>query len=304
VQNAIFNEVHRKRYNLAEEAPICRGTLRGQFEYMSTLPTAWLVLEGSYDFPPHIDKSTKELFKECAKIHSIVPPANSVTGIISREQWQQHWKMVKEDTSLSPSRHQYGHYIAGADCNYISQFQPLHVYLAPKKGIALERWENGLLIMLEKMFGASLVLKLHAILLMEADFNAMNKEVYGVRMLEEARKYKLVLEEIFSEKNHTADNGHLAKTMFYNIVQQLRVPAAIASGDASNCYDCIAHTMALLIFQFFGVEDTAVTVMLKTIQEMKIFLRMAFGDSKEFAGSTIKVKTQGLGKGNGTFPAG
>jgi hypothetical protein len=35
---------------------------------------------------------------------------------------------------------------------------------------------------------------------MEADFNAMNKEVYGVRMLEVARKYKLIPEEIFSEK--------------------------------------------------------------------------------------------------------
>ncbi len=41
-----------------------------------------------------------------------------------------------------------------------------------------------------------LVSKLRAILLMEADFNAMNKEVYGVWMLEEARKYKLIPEEI------------------------------------------------------------------------------------------------------------
>jgi hypothetical protein len=61
-----------------------------------------------------------------------------------------------------------------------------------KKGIALERWANGLSVMFEKMFGTSLVSKLSAILLMEADFNAMNKEVYGARMLEEARKYKLV----------------------------------------------------------------------------------------------------------------
>jgi hypothetical protein len=29
---------------------------------------AWLVLEGSYDFSPDIDESTKELFEECAKI--------------------------------------------------------------------------------------------------------------------------------------------------------------------------------------------------------------------------------------------
>ncbi len=40
VQDAIFNKVHRKRYNLAEEAPICQGTLCGQFGYMATSPTA------------------------------------------------------------------------------------------------------------------------------------------------------------------------------------------------------------------------------------------------------------------------
>ncbi len=102
--------------------------------------------------------------------------------------------------------------------------------------------------MLEKMFGVRLVSKLQAILLMEADFYAMNKEVYGVRMLKEARKYKLIPEEIFSEKNCMANNGGLAKTLFYNIVCQLRVPVAIALVDASNCYDHIAHAMALLIF--------------------------------------------------------
>ncbi len=114
----------------------------------------------------------------------------------------------------------FGHYIAGADCDYISQFHALCVLLALKKGIVLERWSNGLLVMLEKTFGVCLVSKLRVILLMEADFNAMNKEVYGVRMLDTARKYKLVPEEIFSEKNRMADNGDLAKTLFYDIVRQ------------------------------------------------------------------------------------
>ena len=45
------------------------------------------------------------------------------------------------------------------------------------------------------------------------------------------------------------------------------------------------------------------TAMLETIQKMKFFLRMAFGGSNEFAGSTIEVKTQGLGQGNGASPA-
>ena len=68
VQNAIFNEVHRKRYNLSEEAPIRKGFLKGQFGYMLTLPTSRSVLDGSYDFPPDIDEATKELFDKCSKI--------------------------------------------------------------------------------------------------------------------------------------------------------------------------------------------------------------------------------------------
>jgi hypothetical protein len=104
-----------------------------------------------------------------------------------------------KDTSSSQSGLHFGHYIAGMDCDYILQFHALQVLLALKKGIALERWSNGLSVMLEKKFGVRLVSKLRAILLMEADFNAMNKEVYGVWMLDNARKYKLIPEEIFSK---------------------------------------------------------------------------------------------------------
>ncbi len=176
VQEAIFNEVHCKWYNLAEEAPICQGGLRGQFGYISTLPTTRTVLDGMYKFPPDMDEATRDLFEEIAQVQTIVP-LDSVTGVISRERWQQRWKKVKEDTPLSQSGLHFGHYIAGADCDYISHFHALRVLLALKKGIALERWSNGLSVMLEKMFGVHLVSKLRAILLMEADFNAMNKEV-------------------------------------------------------------------------------------------------------------------------------
>ena len=39
----------------------------------------------------------------------------------------------------------------------------------------------------------------------------------------------------------------------------------------------------------------AVSAMLETIQEMKFFLQTAYGDWKMFAGSSIEIKTQGLG---------
>ncbi len=82
------------------------------------------MLDGTYDFPPDIDVATKELFEEIANIHSIVPP-NLVTGVILKVRWQKRWKKVEEDTSSTYSGLHFGHYIAGADCDYISQFHTL-----------------------------------------------------------------------------------------------------------------------------------------------------------------------------------
>jgi hypothetical protein len=138
--------------------------------------------------------------------------------------------------------------------------------------------------MLEKVPGCSLVTKLWSILLMEADFNASNKIIYGIRMLENVRKYKLMLEEIYSKRNRLADEGTLAKVLFYDITRQLRRPAGLASVDADNCYDRIAHPMLSMIVQAFGVPADAASSMLGTIQDMKFFLRTGYGDSKDYVG--------------------
>jgi hypothetical protein len=132
-----------------EEVLICQEALRGQFGYISTSPTAQTILDGTYAFAPDMDKVTKELFVEITQIQSVVSP-NSTSGVISRERWQQGWKRAKEDTSSSQSGLHFGHYIACANCKYTSQFHALCISLALKKGIALERWTNGLSVMLEK----------------------------------------------------------------------------------------------------------------------------------------------------------
>jgi hypothetical protein len=57
---------------------------------------------------------------------------------------------------------------------------------------------------------------------MEADFNATDKIIYGQRMLHQARTYKLIPEEIYSERNRLADDGTLAKVLFLDIVRQMK----------------------------------------------------------------------------------
>ena len=61
--------------------------------------------------------------------------------------------------------------------------------------------------MLEKETGVRLVSRLRAILLMEADFNAVNKIIFGNRMLDNLRKHRLMRDEIFSKRNRMADDG-------------------------------------------------------------------------------------------------
>ena len=93
---------------------------------------------------------------------------------------------------------------------------------------------------------------------MEAEFNFANKTIYGGRMLDNVRKYNLMPEESFSERNRMADDGTLAKVLFYDIVRHLRASDGISSVDVSNCYDSISHAIASLVFQDFGVPEKAI----------------------------------------------
>ncbi len=298
MQKAIWDNIHNKRFYLAEDAPICKGQLRKDFGYNGISTTAQAVLDGNYQFPDEFDAATRELCEECARIRLNVPK-NSICTTINKDEWRDHWKRAKEDTSSSFSGRHFGHYKGGRTSDYISHFQAVLSSLIFHRGIVLERWAVGLSVMLEKIFGCRLVTKLRSIFLMEADFNAANKIIFGNRLLANVRKYNLMPGEIYSEQGRTADEGTLAKVLVFDIARQFKISTGVASVDANNCFDRIAHAMASMVFQALGTPPAAAEAMLSTIQEMKFFLRTAFGDSKSFAQSTIEIKTQGMCQGNG-----
>ena len=91
-------------------------------------------------------------------------------------------------------------------------------------------------------------------------------------MLANARKYKLMPEDIFIERNRMAYDGGLAKILFYYIVRQLIVSSGISSVDAANCYNRVAHFIVSIVFQLFGVGEKSGTSLLEVIEEMKFFL--------------------------------
>jgi hypothetical protein len=65
---AIWDNIHCKRFYLMEEEPICSGLLRGAFGYNSVTPMAMAILERTYNYPPEFDEATKEILQECALI--------------------------------------------------------------------------------------------------------------------------------------------------------------------------------------------------------------------------------------------
>jgi hypothetical protein len=153
---------------------ICQGALWGTVGYNAICETSRQILSGCYEYPPDFDNATKEILQECTQIRSNIPAA-SLDNRIGREDWESHWRRAKEETfSLISGRH-FGHYKAGLRSAYISHTQALISSIVTKEGLVLERWSQGLLVMLEKIPGCALINKLWSILLMEADFNTTNK---------------------------------------------------------------------------------------------------------------------------------
>ena len=77
-------------------------------------------------------------------------PKDAASFLITKDTWQTKWSKSKEDTSSFYSGLHFGHYIARAESDLISQFHAMKNSIALKEGIALSRLSNGLSVMLKK----------------------------------------------------------------------------------------------------------------------------------------------------------
>ncbi len=112
LEKAIWDNIHRKRFILAEDAPLCSGAMRGEFGYNAVIHTAASILAGTYVYSEEFDEATKDILQECTRIWLIVPK-DSVNTTISHNDWGAHWRKAKEGTLSSVSGRHFGHYIAG-----------------------------------------------------------------------------------------------------------------------------------------------------------------------------------------------
>lgn len=78
---------------------------------------------------------------------------------------------------------------------------------------------------------------------------------------------------------------------------------ALISVDAAQCYDQVNPILMSLIWLALTQNPHAVIILLRVLQEMKIFTRTSYGDSQTFFGGDTNNPLCGLGQGSKAAPA-
>ena len=83
MEKAIWDGIHNKRFYLAKQVPICKGSMQEAFRYLATTIAAQQVLAGTYSYPEGFEQaSTCELCEACAEIRLGVPLRSVETKIL------------------------------------------------------------------------------------------------------------------------------------------------------------------------------------------------------------------------------
>ena len=123
--------------------------------------------------------------------------------------------------------------------------------------------------MLEKIAGVTLVNKLRAICLFEADFNYWTKLIFAKRMMSRAKAEGATPDEVFAKKGSHCDDATMTKNMFCDFSRILRRPAGVSSADYGECFDRMTHPPTSLAMQAWGIPKNAVRVIMTALRLMQ-----------------------------------
>ena len=78
-------------------------------------------------------------------------------------------------------------------------------------------------------------------------------------------------EEHFSQKQSLAEDACFDKILTLDLSCQSLLPMALVLINAAQCYDRVNHLMMSLVWLALGVQQSAIAIILKCLQDMKIF---------------------------------
>jgi hypothetical protein len=114
--------------------------------------------------------------------------------------FQGYWQQADKTISSSFSRLHFGHYKAENFSKDLSALHAAKLTACGKKGIPLSRWTIGLTLLLKQTWGNNKIHKMHAICLLEANFNYYNKTIFACQTLASAQEKDQIPIECFVKK--------------------------------------------------------------------------------------------------------
>ena len=299
VEQAIM-ENNSKRFQLAADTPLMQPHATKLLGFLSNSPFAQDILNGIDIDMSQFDGYTNDFFKYIGSRQQLPALPNEVKV----EDFHSYWRGAREKTSSSMSGRHFGHYKAAVLSPIISKVHASVGHICSVNGIYLSRWTSGLSVMLEKIEDVIKVDKLRAILLMEADFNFLNKLHFGHRLVHQCETNKRFPEELYGGRgNRDAGVVSVNRRLSIDYMKQTREGGALVGVDAAQCYDRIVHSLAILLCRNEGLTMSPMLLMFGAIQSMNFYLRTTFGESDTSYGGWREIPFQGSCQGNGASPA-
>ena len=142
---------------------------------------------------------------------------------------------------------------------------------------------KGVSVMLEKSAGNVNIQKLRAILLLEADFNAIHKIIFNSRLIPSIKAANAILMEVIGgRRSQAATYLALDKKLITDIANVRKLLTIISYADTMNCYNRVAYPFTRLCVQYFGLDIIYLAVLFRAIQSMKMFLCTLHGMSENY----------------------
>ena len=299
VEHAIMIN-NSQRFHLASSTPMMQQEMTSRLGFLADTQFAEDILNGNDQdvsmFPP----LTQDFLRYIGDRASLP----SLPKHVSVSDFQSYWKGCREKTASSMSGRHFGHYKAAAHSQTISTVLASFTNICSTNGLYISRWTKGLTVMLEKIPDNIKVDKLRAILLMEADFNFLNKLHFGHRLVHQCEKYNRFPDELYgSRAGREASTVAVNRRLSLEYMIQTRVGGALVGVDAAQCYDRIVHSLAILLCRKEGLTLPPMLMMFGAIQCMQYYIRTTFGESTSSYGGRQPIPFQGSCQGNGASPA-
>ena len=303
MENLIL-EANENKYRQCETTPMMTQPLLSDFGYLGIhTEAAQQVMDGEYECPPGSTPFARQVLQQFA-MSDLAKAAEVSSQEITIDEWRRYWKSARENTSSGPSVLHFGVLKAHAHSLSLASFDCWMTEIPRRSGYSPCRWRKAIDAVLWKKPGVFLLETTRTIVLLEPDFNFLNKHVSRIAMINAELFNQLAKEQYGSRRYHRSIDQGSNKRLTTDMFLLRREPGALCSNDARGCYDRINLVIAALAMLRQRIEKPSIECMINTLQNLIHIVRTAYGDSDNWYGGTPSSKhpLQGSCQGNGAGP--